>query len=103
MGRDDGIPRSSPSCRRRSRKPASRRAARENGGVLISPRNQTSGFGTAIDDQHMSEQTYSQPAPPLRVSAPPREYVLSITTPRAEGTYVPVSLSSISSHEKETP
>jgi hypothetical protein len=27
---------------------------------LTSPRNQTSGFGTIINDQHMSEPTYAQ-------------------------------------------
>jgi len=39
-----GIPRFSPFCSIRSRNPASRRAASENGGLLTSPCNQTSGL-----------------------------------------------------------
>gem|GEM_PF-5442773 len=37
--------------------------------LLLSPRNQTNGFGRDINNQHMSEQTYAQPKPRLRGSA----------------------------------
>src|SRR5262245_3554940 len=45
MGRECGIPSDSPSWSRRSTVPASNLAARENGGVLISPCNQANGLG----------------------------------------------------------
>ena len=45
MGRDCGNPIVWPTCKRLSSKPASIRAALENGGVLISPCSQTIGFG----------------------------------------------------------
>lgn len=44
IGRECGSPRDSPCCNNLSKYPASRRAAWENGGVLISPRSQTSGL-----------------------------------------------------------
>ncbi len=44
MGRECGSASNSPRCKRRSKAPASTRAVGENGGVLISPCNQTSGL-----------------------------------------------------------
>lgn len=44
MGRDEGSDSLSPSCKRRSRNPASRRASSDQGGVFTSPWSQTRGL-----------------------------------------------------------
>src|ERR1041384_4610228 len=62
IGRECGRLRRSPSWRRRSKTPASTRAAAEKGGVLISPWSQTSGFSDAAITLGMSLLTYPQVA-----------------------------------------
>lgn len=47
IGRECGRPSLAPPCNCRSNTPASTRAARENGGVLTSPRSHTSGLSVA--------------------------------------------------------
>ncbi len=51
MGLEWGIPSISPRCNRRSKNPASNLAPAENGGVFISPSNQTSGLSTEATTQ----------------------------------------------------
>jgi len=51
MGLEWGIPSISPRCNRRSKSPASNLAPAENGGVFISPSNQTSGLSTEVTTQ----------------------------------------------------
>src|SRR5450759_2777931 len=48
MGRDEGIERFSPRCKRRNSKPASSSAACVNGGVLNSPCNQVSSLSSLL-------------------------------------------------------
>ena len=51
IGLEWGIPSISPRCNRRSKSPASNLAPAENGGVFISPSNQTSGLSTEATTQ----------------------------------------------------
>jgi hypothetical protein len=48
IGREYGIDNLSPRCSARNRKPASNLAARENGGVRISPCNHASGLSFGL-------------------------------------------------------
>ena len=92
IGRECGRDKFSPRCNDRSKYPTSSRAAREKGGVLISPCSHTNGLSFGLTNYHpMSYMTYRQAPGYITLDSSTRNLVcptLRLRAPKATVSFI---------------